>query len=136
VTVKDRNIYHKLRYQNEWIYIVINDSIVISCTELQEPQIHRITGQGIIKIIDNSCTITGQNVILTAIDTITNYIHADFIPRTNIKELFNFIPERVKSKRKQKYNNNNKKELKLDELHGVSQSLDDIEELINVEEER
>jgi tetrahydromethanopterin S-methyltransferase subunit G len=51
-----------------------------------------------------------------------------------MKELFNLIPERVKSKRKQIYNN--KKELKLDDLHGVSQSLDDIEELINVEEER
>jgi hypothetical protein len=134
VTVIDRNIYHKLRYQNEWIYSVINDNLVISCTEIQEPQIHRIAGEGIIKIIDNSCTITGKNVILTAIDTITKDIHADFIPRTNMKELFNLIPERVKSNRKQKYSN--KKELKLEDLHGVSQSLDDIEELINVEEER
>jgi tetrahydromethanopterin S-methyltransferase subunit G len=109
---------------------------VISCTELQEPQIYRITGERIIKIIDNSCTITGKNVILTAIDTITKDIHADFIPKTNMRELFNLIPERIKSKRKQKHSNKNKIELKLNDLHGDSQSLDDKEELINVEEKR
>jgi hypothetical protein len=52
-----------------------------------------------------------------------------------MKDLFNSIPEKVKSIKQKKYSKNNQKELKLNNLHGVSQSLDDIEELINVEEE-
>lgn len=63
-------------------------------------------------------------------------MYADFIPKTDMKKLFNFIPERIKSVKTKEINKKYNKKLELNELHGISKSLDHIKEQINHKEER
>jgi len=130
----DRNIYHKLKYQNEWIYSVLNDTIVSSCTDLTEPQINHITGTGIIKIYDNGCQLSGKHVVLTPIEEVSNKKFIDFIPQSDMTSLLDKIPQNVHLITLK--NISSYKSLKLTDLHEYSQSLNEIERQISNEEER
>lgn len=67
-----RNIYHKLTYQNAWLYAVNTDTITITCTDISEPYIAKISGQAKLSIKDPKCEIYTVNTILTAVDELLN----------------------------------------------------------------
>lgn len=56
-TTLNRNIYHKLKYQNIWIYAIENYVLTISCKNLQETIVEQINGTETIQIIDTTCQI-------------------------------------------------------------------------------
>lgn len=50
VIVITKNIYHKLKYANAWIYSTTNDTLTITCQGKKEPHILKIKNQGLIKL--------------------------------------------------------------------------------------
>lgn len=133
VTFIDRSIYHKLRYQNNWIYVVKGDTLTINCLDIPEPQIKRINGTGIIKLINEECQVHTKQVTLTPIRDLTNLNYIDFIPKTKMENLFNKLPISPHIKLNKW---DDRKEIKLSNLHEVSNSVDEIEKMIENEVER
>jgi len=63
-----RSIFHKLRYRNEWIYAVTNDTLRILCPKMEESIIERLSGTGTINIKNTQCEVLAQQAILEPID--------------------------------------------------------------------
>jgi len=130
----NRNIYHKLRFRNEWLFATTNDTLTINCANLEEATIIRIKGTGIIKINDTTCEVSAENVILTATQEITNKKYINFVPVTNMSMLTTKFPKKLHFAKLKSINNTIG--MKLNHLGELSHSVDNLEELISKEEER
>ena len=126
-----KNIYHRLQNKNTWIHVG-NDTLTVSCTDLTEPFTKEIKDVGEITIVNNNCQIFTRDAVLTAIDEVSNTNYKDFMPTTNMKNVLNKIPESIHN---YKINDDwtNKPNIQLTSLHGISKSLDEVQQLIDEE---
>lgn len=129
-----RSIYHKLRYQNKWLYSVIDDKVVVSCKDAEEPFITKIKGQGLVEIKNVGCRVYTKDAVLSTVNSMKNTRYIDFIPRINMTVMISKIPSNIRPMELRGWTE--AKNIKLTNLHEVSHSLDDIEKMLNVEIER
>ncbi|KAE9536187.1 hypothetical protein AGLY_007410 [Aphis glycines] len=122
-----RNIYHRILNKNTWIHVG-DDTLTISCTDL--PKIVR--SRSAITILDINCQVFTRNAVLTPIEDISSTNYKDFVPTTKIQNIFNKIPEHIhKYKLSDVWNNTSN--IQLTDLHSVSRSLDEIQQMIDEE---
>jgi len=50
VVIISKNIFHKLKYANTWMYTTISDTLTITCQGTEKPYIEKIKNQEIIKL--------------------------------------------------------------------------------------
>jgi len=125
------NIYHKLLGKNTWIHIG-NDTLTISCTDLTEPFTKEIKGSGEITIVNKNCQVFTRDAVLTATDELLNINYKDFISKTNMRMLLNKVSQSVHNyKIEEEWND--KTNIQVTDLHGVSKSLDKVQQMIYVE---
>lgn len=129
-----RNIYHKLRYQNAWLFSVINDTITTSCSDLPEPQIDRIHGHGIIKLKDSSCQMYTKHSILTAVESISISKYLDFIPKTDMSPILEKVPNLPPLSNLKDWSDIG--HIKFNNLQEISHSLSDLNKMIDNEQNR
>ena len=128
----NRNIYHKLRYSNTWLYSVSNDTLRISCIDIPEPQIVKITETGIITINDYGCTISTDESKLVPNEELSTSKFLDFIPKTDKKLLIASLPIETTLDLEQ-YTMG---KLSTTNLNEISNSLNDVEAMVDREQER
>lgn len=129
-----KNLFHKLRYTNEWIYSVYYDQLIVTCTSLSEPQIKIIRGEGIIKLSDNDCQVRTTNGVLEPEQDLATKNYTNFIPRTNMTKLFENLPNNTL-----KMNMRNLgiyHDIRFTDMRQATKSLEEIEGIINSEQER
>jgi len=56
-----KNIFHKLKYTNTWIYTTINKTLSIVYQENKEPYTENIKNQGLIKL-NQECRAYVENI--------------------------------------------------------------------------
>ncbi len=126
-----RNIYHRFLNKNTWIHVG-DDTLTISCTDLAEPFVKEVKVSGAITIVDTNCQVFTRDAVLTAVEDISSTNHKDFVPHTKMQNIFNKIPEHI---HKYKMNEvwNNTSHMQLTDLHSVSKSLDEVQQMIDEE---
>ncbi|KAL4153181.1 hypothetical protein QTP88_001014 [Uroleucon formosanum] len=63
IIVITKNIYHKLKYANTWIYTTTNDTLTITCQGEQEPHIIKLRNQGVINL-NQECRAYANDIVL------------------------------------------------------------------------
>uniref|UniRef100_A0A2H8U1R0 Envelope fusion protein n=1 Tax=Melanaphis sacchari TaxID=742174 RepID=A0A2H8U1R0_9HEMI len=125
------NIYHRLNKKNTWIHVG-HDVLTVGCDDLVEPFIQEMRNSGEISIIDTSCRIFTRDVVLNAIEEDSNRKYKDFVPIIKIKDLLDKIPEHIHNYTiNEKWNNET--DIQLTDLHSVSKSLDEVQQMIDNE---
>jgi hypothetical protein len=81
----NKNIFHKLHTENKWLYIVQEESIIVTCEPYINTHQMTITGTGLLSL-GNSCRAHTKNVILET-TKINTTIKTDFIPQIKISNL-------------------------------------------------
>lgn len=129
-----RNLYHKLKYANEWIYSVYNDRLIITCASISESQIKIIRGEGVIKISDRECQIRTANGILESKEELDTKIYTNFVPKTDMSKLFDKIPNSTLMLNMKHLEIHH--DLKCTDMRQATKSLEEVESLIEMEQER
>jgi len=123
-----RNIYHRCLNKNTWIHVG-DDTLTISCTDLTESFTKEVKVSGAITVLDLNCQIFTRDAVLTAVEDISSTNYKYFVPVTKMKNILNKIPEHVHN-----YNINeiwnNTPTMQLTDLHSVSKSLDEVQQMI------
>ncbi|KAE9542453.1 hypothetical protein AGLY_003314 [Aphis glycines] len=126
-----RNIYHRILNKNTWVHAG-DDTLTISCTDLPESFVQEVKVSGAITILDINCQVFTRDAVLTPIEDISSTNYKDFVPTTKIQNIFNKIPEHIhKYKLSDVWNNTSN--IQLTDLHSVSRSLDEIQQMIDEE---
>ena len=134
VIILTKNIFYKLKYANAWIYTTKNETLTISCEGNIEPFILKIAGQGVISL-NEECRAYGSDITLNPSRDIKTKYYANFIPQIGESNLIMDIPDKIR-------NINLPKLLikedshKLDKIHEMAHSLDEVQKNINNEIER
>ncbi|KAE9522614.1 hypothetical protein AGLY_016977 [Aphis glycines] len=126
-----RNIYHRILNKNTRVHVG-DDTLTISCTDLPESFVQEVKVSGAITILDINCQVFTRDAVLTPIEDISSTNYKDFVPTTKIQNIFNKIPEHIhKYKLSDVWNNTSN--IQLTDLHSVSRSLDEIQQMIDEE---
>ncbi|KAE9521763.1 hypothetical protein AGLY_017840 [Aphis glycines] len=126
-----RNIYHRILNKNTWVHAG-DDTLTISCTDLPESFVQEVKVSGALTILDINCQVFTRDAVLTPIEDISSTNYKDFVPTTKTQNIFNKIPEHIhKYKLSDVWNNTSN--IQLTDLHSVSRSLDEIQQMIDEE---
>ncbi|KAE9545096.1 hypothetical protein AGLY_000639 [Aphis glycines] len=126
-----RNIYHRFLNKNTWIHEG-DDTLTISCTDLPGPFVKEVKVSGAITIVDINCQVFTRDAVLNPIEDISSSNYKDFVPATKMQNIFNKIPDYIhKYKLSDVWNNTSN--IQLTDLHSVSKSLDEIQQMIDEE---
>lgn len=123
------NIFHKLKLKNAWIYSVSRENVILDCEEAKSSIKLNLTGTGIISIRED-CRIFTSDSVLIPIKHLSTNRNIDIVPWSKIpKTLFNIKNYtkledlKLEKSRENVYKSTN----------DVSQSLDEIDNLIDIE---
>lgn len=131
VIIISKNIYHKLKYANTWIYTTKKDTLTITCQGIQEPYIEKIKNQGIIKL-NQECRAYAEHVVLNPTREIKTKYFTNFIPKIGVGSISYKINNSIKGIKIEKYRHKFDAR-KLDNIHEMAHSLDDVERMIDEE---
>ena len=131
IIVLSKNIFHKLKYMNAWIYTTKGETLTIACQNSKDPYIQKIKQQGIIKL-NQDCRAYGEDIILNPTRDIKSKYYVNFIPQIGAGNLKFSIPNKIKDiilpKTKSNFDHH-----KLDNIHEMAHSLDEVQGMINNE---
>ncbi|CAI6377712.1 unnamed protein product [Macrosiphum euphorbiae] len=129
-----RSIYHKLKYQNAWIYTIkTTDNVAISCENLDQAMNIQLSGIGILKLNEDCRGYTPQ-MVLTPNRHLNSTHYKDFISNIGITSNLT-IPISIKKKISNVITHTNSV-VKLTDLSQYSKSIDEIEQLIQEEKDK
>ena len=131
IIILTKNIFHKLKYANSWIYTTNGETLTITCQGNKEPYIVKIKQQGIIKL-NQECRAYAEDIILNPTRDIKSKYYINFIPQVGSGKLSVTLPRKIKNvdlpNIKSKYDSH-----KLDNHHEMAHSLDEVQSMINDE---
>ena len=131
IVILTKNIFHKLKYMNAWIYTTTDETLTITCQGNREPYIVKIRQQGLIKL-NHDCRAYGEDIILNPTRDIKSKYYVNFIPKIGTGKIIVTIPNKIKDiklpKTNVKYDPH-----KLDNVHEMAHSLDDVQGMIDNE---
>jgi len=120
IIVITKNIYHKLKYANTWIYTTTSDTLTITCQGEQEPYIVKLQNQGLINL-KQECRAYANDIVLNPTREVKSKYYVNFIPKLGIGSLTLRIPQ-LEAIKIPKYTQ--KHDLfKLDNVHELAHSL-------------
>lgn len=122
IVVLSKNIFHKLKYVNVWIYTTNGETLTITCQGITEPYIVKLKKQGLIKL-NQSCRAYGENIILNPVRDIKSKYYVNFIPQIGAGKLTFVIPDKIKNLPNMKFTYDTNK---LDSVHTMAESLDEV----------
>ncbi|KAE9521901.1 hypothetical protein AGLY_017708 [Aphis glycines] len=131
VIVISKNIFHKLKYANTWIYTTIKDTLTITCQGVPEPYIEKIKNQGIIKL-NQECRAYAEHVVLNPTREIKTKYFTNFIPKIGVGNISYKINSSIKDIKIEKYKHKFDSG-KLDNVHEMAHSLNEVENMIDEE---
>lgn len=129
-----RNLFHKLKYTNEWTYSIYYDRLIIACASISEAQIKMIRGETIIRINDRECQIRIINRELVPEEVLFTKTYTNFIPKTDMSKLFDKLPNSTLMTNIRHLGIHH--DFKFTDMRQATKSLDEIENIINNEQER
>ncbi|KAL4153634.1 hypothetical protein QTP88_001467 [Uroleucon formosanum] len=133
IIVITKNIYHKLKYANTWIYTTTNDTLTITCQGEQEPHIIKLQNQGVINL-NQECRAYANDIVLNPTREIKSKYYVNFIPKLGIGSLTVKIPK-FNTLSIPKYKQG-RDLLKLNNVHELAHSLNDIQSMVDKELDR
>lgn len=133
IIVITKNIYHKLKYANTWIYTTTSDTLTITCQGEQEPYIVKLQNQGLINL-KQECRAYANYIVLNPTREVKSKYYINFIPKLGIGSLTLKIPQ-LDAITIPKYTQKHDL-LKLDNVHELAHSLSDIQSMIDQEIDR
>lgn len=95
VVVIKKNIYHKLKFSNIWLYSTLNDTMTISCSGSNEPYIEKIKGRGLVTLSQN-CRAYVDDVILNPTREIESKHYVNFMPKVGVNSVIASLPAAIK----------------------------------------
>lgn len=107
-------IFHKLKFQNEWMYVTNKEILFTTCDSDKESSTHLIEGVGLIKLNETCKSYTPRDILIPGK---TDY-------RTEIK---NVIPNSI-IKERRNYESN---ERKMEDHHVKTITMNDLNEISN-----
>jgi len=129
-----RSIYHKLKYQNAWIYAIkTTDNIAISCENRDQAINIQLHGVGILTLNEECRGYTPQ-VVLTPNRHLNSTHYKDFVPNIGLTSNLT-IPTSIKKRISNVITHTNSV-IKLTDLSQYSKSIDEIEQLIQEEKDK
>ncbi|KAE9522146.1 hypothetical protein AGLY_017406 [Aphis glycines] len=131
VIVISKNIFHKLKYANTWIYTTRKDTLTITCQGVPEPYIEKIKNQGIIKL-NQECSAYAEHVVLYPTREIKTRYFTNFIPKIGVGNISYKINNSIKDIKIEKYRHKFDSG-KLDNVHEMAHSLNEVENMIDEE---
>ncbi|KAE9522595.1 hypothetical protein AGLY_017017, partial [Aphis glycines] len=131
VLVISKNIFHKLKYANTWIYTTRKDTLTITCQGVPEPYIEKIKNQGIIKL-NQDCRAYAEHVVLNPTREIKTKYFTNFIPKIGVGNISYKINSSIKDIKIEKYKHKFDSG-KLDNVHEMAHSLNEVENMIDEE---
>ncbi|KAE9542481.1 hypothetical protein AGLY_003342 [Aphis glycines] len=131
VIVISKNIFHKLKYANTWIYTTRKDKLTITCQGVPEPYIEKIKNQGIIKL-NQECRAFAEHVVLNPTREIKTKYFTNFIPKIGVGNISYKINSSIKDIKIEKYKHKFDSG-KLDNVHEMAHSLNEVENMIDEE---
>jgi len=136
IIIITKNINHKLKYANTWIYTTTNDTLTITCQREQEPYILKIRNQGILTL-KQDCRAYADDIVLNPTREVKSKYNTNFIPKISEGSLnlkFSKLITNVEIPIP-KYKQRNDL-IKLDNVHELAHSLDDIQLMVDNELDR
>jgi len=123
------NIFHKLKFKNAWIYSVLRENIILDCEKEKASRKVNLTVTGVISIRED-CRIFTSDSVLIPIKQLSTDRNIDIIPWSKIPKTLLDIKNYTKLEdlKLEKSHENEYKSIK-----DVSQSLDEVNNLIDVE---
>ncbi|KAF0682192.1 Envelope fusion protein [Aphis craccivora] len=79
------NLFHKLKFKNEWIYATLGETIFITCDQDKRSTNIFLEGVGIL-YLNETCKAYATRDILIPYKIETDTEHVDFVPNSRIKE--------------------------------------------------
>ncbi|KAE9521822.1 hypothetical protein AGLY_017793 [Aphis glycines] len=131
VIIISKNIFHKLKYANTWIYTTRKDTLTITCQGVPEPYIEKIKNQGIIKL-NQECRAYAEHVVLNPTREIKTKYFTNFIPKIGVGNISYKINSSIKDIKIEKYKHKFDSG-KLDNVHEIAHSLNEVENMIDEE---
>ncbi|KAF0718162.1 Envelope fusion protein, partial [Aphis craccivora] len=131
VIVISKDIFLKLKYANTWIYTAKSDTLTIACQGIKEPFIEKIKNQGLIKL-NQECRAYAEHVTLNPTREIKTKYYINFISKIGAGSISFKINNSIKEIKIEKF----KRKLdtqKLDNVHEMAHSLDEVEHMIDEE---
>jgi hypothetical protein len=129
IVVLTKNIFHKLKYLNVWIYTTKGETLTVTCQNRKEPYIVKLRKQGLFKL-NQECRGYGENIILNPTRDIKSKYYVSFIPTIGTGKLVFQIPEKIKNLPDMKFNYDTNK---LDSVHNIAKSIDEVENMVDNE---
>lgn len=131
IIVLTKNIFHKLKYANIWIFTTNNETLTIVCQKSREPYIVKLRRQGLIRL-NQDCRAYAENMVLNPTRDMKSKFYINFIPKIGVGKLSIHIPNTIGDinfpNRKIKHDSH-----KLDDVHQIAHSLDEVQDVINAE---
>lgn len=131
VIVLTKNIFHKLKYANTWIFTTNNETLTIACQKIKDPFIVKLRKQGLIRL-NQDCRAYAENIILNPTRDMKSRYYVNFIPKIGVGKLSQHIPNTIGDlnfpNKKFKHDSH-----KLDDVHQIAHSLDEVQDMINTE---
>ncbi|KAE9529162.1 hypothetical protein AGLY_011958 [Aphis glycines] len=131
VVVISKNMFHKLKYANTWIYTTRTDTLTIKCQGIQESYIKKIKNQGIIKL-NQECRSYAEHVVLNPIGEIKTKYYINFIPKIGVGNISYKINNSIKEIKIEKFRLKFDS-CKLNNVHEMAHSLDEVKNMIDEE---
>ncbi len=129
-----RSIYHRLKYQNAWIFTIkTTDNVAVSCENRDQAINIQLTGNGVLALNEECRGYTPQ-MVLTPSRHLNSTHYKDLISDVGITTNLT-IPTTLK----RKINNSNthtNSVIKLTDLGQYSKSIEEIEQLIQEEKDK
>ncbi|KAF0692437.1 Envelope fusion protein [Aphis craccivora] len=80
------NLFHKLKFKNEWIYATPGETIFITCDQNKSSTKHFLEGVGILYLNETCKAYATRDILIShKIETDTELV--DFVPNSQIKEI-------------------------------------------------
>ncbi|KAL4134811.1 hypothetical protein QTP88_006520 [Uroleucon formosanum] len=129
-----RSIYHRLKYQNAWIYTIkTTDNVAVSCENRDQAINIQLTGNGVLTLNEDCRGYTPQ-LVLTPSRHLNSTHYKDLISDVGITTNLT-IPASLKQKISSG-NTHTNSVIKLTDLGQYSKSIEEIEQLIQEEKDK
>lgn len=130
----NRSIYHRLKYQNAWIYTIkTTDNVAVSCENRDQAINIQLTGNGVLTLNEDCRGYTPQ-MVLTPSRHLNSTHYKDLISDVGITTNLT-IPTSLKKKISSS-NAHTNSVIKLTDLGQYSKSIEEIEQLIQEEKDK
>jgi len=119
------NLFHKLKFKNEWIYASPGETIFITCDNIKRSENHYLEGVGILSLNETCKAYATRDILIPhKVENEEEYI--DFIPNSKITEMENIYIDLSTNVLKNKHVRTNQ----MSDLDLVAKSTAEIKEIV------